>query len=418
MKYTDGLYKDLLEEEYYNILNEATLEGYQIKESKFPYLKLEKEEHSITINLNKEEPTQHKTKLPDYNDSLVKIIEGFKCNYNENNSANIDKSIFDKHYKNTIILILDGMGKNILDEFERRYPNNFLSKNLYKYITSIYPSTTACATTSIKSGLVPYETSWTGWSNYFKEVNKEIVLFTGADYYTDELAGITAYDVIPYKPYYAEIDALGDFVEPNFSNKEYKFSDTLYRALDKLDRGYQTLYLYDTEPDGLLHRLGTKNDQIYSTLNNYSKQIESFYKKLPNDTLLIISADHGHIDNINIKFYLDKYLYSLLERRPANDSRCLTFKVKKTQETTFENYFKSVYSNIYELYSKQDFIDKGFVGHSSIKGARLDDFLADFVAVAKTDYTLMLKEKALNHVSNHAGITVDEMVIPLIVLKK
>lgn len=310
------------------------------------------------------------------------------------------------------------MGKNILDEFEKRYPNNFLSKNLYKYAYAIYPSTTACATTSIKSGLVPYETSWTGWSNYFREVGKEIVLFTGADYYTDELSCVKAIDVIPYKPYFFDLDVLGDYVEPNFSNKEYKFSDTLYRALDKINKGYQTLYLYDTEPDGMLHRLGTKNEQIYSLLNNYSNQIESFYNKLPKDTLLIISADHGHIDNVNIRFYLDKYLYSLLERRPTNDSRCLTFKVKKGLNDTFEKYFKSLYSNIYNLYTKDEFISLGFVGKSSNKGARLDDFLADFVAVAKTNYTLCLKEKALNHISNHAGITNEEMIIPLIVLKK
>lgn len=418
MKNINELYNNLSEEQYYEKLNNYIKEGFIICESEFPYVKLVKNEVSIELNLNIEKPTKHETLMPDYNNSLINIIDGFKTNYNDNSISTIDKNIFDRHYKNTLILILDGLGKNILNEFVTRYPNNFLSKNLYKYAHAIYPSTTACATTSIKSGLVPFETSWTGWSNYFREVGKEVVLFTGADYYTDELSGIKASDIIPYKTYYDKLDIKGDFVEPDFTNKEYKFSDTLYRALDKLNHGFQTLYIYDTEPDGMLHKLGTKNDQIYSLLNSYSKQIESFYNKLPKDTLLIISADHGHIDNINIKFYLDKYLYSLLKRRPTNDSRCLTFKVKDEFKREFEKYFKSLYSNIYNLYTKDEFINLGFVGASANKGARLDDFLADFVAVAKTNYTLCLKEKALNHVSNHAGITEEEMLIPLIVLKK
>lgn len=414
----EEIYNNLSDDQYYEILNECLKEGYEIIESKFPYVKLSNDSRVVELNMLYDGPSDNQTTKPDYPNSLISIINGFKSNYNGKKSETLDKNIFDKQYKNTIILILDGMGKNILDEFEKRYPNNFLSKNLYKYAYAIYPSTTACATTSIKSGLVPYETSWTGWSNYFREVGKEIVLFTGADYYTDELSSVKAIDVIPYKPYFFDLDVLGDYVEPNFSNKEYKFSDTLYRALDKINKGYQTLYLYDTEPDGMLHRLGTKNEQIYSLLNNYSNQIESFYNKLPKDTLLIISADHGHIDNVNIRFYLDKYLYSLLERRPTNDSRCLTFKVKKGLNDTFEKYFKSLYSNIYNLYTKDEFISLGFVGKSSNKGARLDDFLADFVAIAKTNYTLCLKEKALNHISNHAGITNEEMIIPLIVLKK
>ena len=58
------------------------------------------------------------------------------------------------------------------------------------------------------------------------------------------------------------------------------------------------------------------------------------------------------------------------------------------------------------------------MGQSETMPPRLSDFLADFVAIAKTDYTFALKEKALEMKSNHAGITGEEMIIPLIVLKK
>lgn len=410
------IYDDI--ESYYSNLNKYIENNYKVIESKFPYIKLAKDNNIIELDLNIDRPNICNVEYPDYNNSLLNVINLFKENYTEFSTYTKDSNIFDKKYKNTIILILDGMGKNILDEFSNRYCDNFLSKNIYKYIISIYPSTTACATTSIKSGLLPYETSWTGWSNYFTEVNRELILFMGIDYYTEEKGFITAYDIIPYKPYFNNLNVLGGIVEPEFGNKEYRFENTLDKTLSKLDKGYQTLYVYDTEPDGLLHQFGTKSDKVYSKLNQYSKSIEKFYKKLPKDTLLIISADHGHIDSCNIKFYLDKYLYSLLERNPSNDARCITFKVKVERKEEFKNYFNSIYSNIYTLYSKDEFIEKGFIGKSNIKGKKLDDFLADFIAVAKTDYTLVLKESSLKLKSNHAGMTDKEMIIPLIVLKK
>lgn len=406
------------QEEYFKTLSNLIKAGYQVLESKFPYLKLGKENDIVELDLDIKRPLKKEIIQPDYNNSLINIIDSIKANYGKKPKYKIDNNIFDKQYKNTVILILDGMGKNILDEFSSKYPNNFLSKHLYTYLNAIYPSTTACATTSIKSGLLPIETGWSGWANYFKEVDKDLVLFNGTDYYTGENYNINAYTVLPYKPYFDSLNIKGAYVEPDFSKKCHKLEDVLSKCLSNFAKGIQTMYVYDTEPDGMLHKFGTLNDEIYKTLNKYSKQIEKFYKRLPKNTLLLISADHGHIDSTNIKFYLDEYLYSMLLRKPTNDSRCLTFKVKDNKKAEFRSYFNSIYSNVYELYSKEEFINEGFMGQSENVPLRLSDFLADFIAVAKTDYTFALKEKALEMKSNHAGITVEEMIIPLIVLKK
>lgn len=406
------------QEEYFKTLSNLMNDGYQVLESKFPYLKLSKENDIVELDLEIPRPLKKEIVKPNYDNSLINIIDSIKSNYGKTSKYKIDNNIFDKQYKNTVILILDGMGKNILDEFAKRYPNNFLSKHLYTYLTAIYPSTTACATTSIKSGLLPIETGWSGWANYFKEVDKDLVLFNGTDYYTGQNYNINAYTVLPYKPYFETLNIKGTYVEPDFSLNNHKLEDVLSKCLSNFTKGIQTMYVYDTEPDGMLHKLGTLNDEIYKTLNKYSKQIEKFYKRLPSNTLLLISADHGHIDSTNIKFYLDEYLYSMLIRKPTNDSRCLTFKVKENKKDEFKSYFESIYSNVYDLYSKDEFLDAGFMGQSETMPSRLSDFLADFVAIAKTDYTFALKEKALEMKSNHAGITGEEMIIPLIVLKK
>ena len=60
--------------------------------------------------------------------------------------------------------------------------NGLFNKNLFTKLNCVFPSTTAASTTSIISGLTPLESGWTGWENYIKEFNRNIVLFSGENY--------------------------------------------------------------------------------------------------------------------------------------------------------------------------------------------------------------------------------------------
>ena len=118
--------------------------------------------------------------IPNYkNESVINIISGIRKNYGYRPLNEYDKSLFNKKYKNIIYLLLDGLGTNILNDSLKE--DSFLRTNYYKTINAIYPSTTAAATTSAKSGLYPLESGWTGWHNYIKEANKNLILFTGMD---------------------------------------------------------------------------------------------------------------------------------------------------------------------------------------------------------------------------------------------
>ena len=108
----------------------------------------------------------------------------------------------------------------------------------------------------------------------------------------------------------------------------------------------------------------------------------------------------------------------MLERNPSNDSRCLTFKVKDSYRKEFVSYFNSVYGKIYKLYDTKEAIERGFFGSTDKVSNRIDDFLADYVALSYTNYQLCSNPKSMGMKSSHAGITKEEMEVPLIVLKK
>ncbi len=418
--------------EMYDNLYDLLNDGYEISDSFNLSVELKKNENYILLSFIDSEINENikenikrvykeeKIVLPDFSDCQLGIISGFRKNFGYDFKYPIIDGVFDKKYKKMIILILDGLGSNIL--INNLDDNSFLKRHYLKTIHSIYPSTTAASTTAMKSGLSPYTTGWTGWENYFREINKNIVLFTGRDSITDELSGITAYTQMPYKPFYHDMDRVkGYTVEPDFSKEDRKIDDVLDKSLElnKLDE-LQVQYVYDTEPDHLMHELGPYDEVIKKLLKEYDLKIEEYAKKLTPDTLLVITADHGHRAVKPIDIYNAKVINELLDRKPTNDARCVTFKVKKDKKERFEFIFNSLFKGYFELYKTEDAIEKGFFGlKDDIRSERIDDFLADYIAFGINDrYINYKKEPDFIFKSHHAGITKEEMEVPVIVYRK
>ncbi len=418
--------------EMYDYLYDLLNNGYEISDSFNLSIELKKDNDYLLLsfldvkideNIKDNIKALYEPKkviYPNFNNCQIGIISGFRNNFGYDYKYPIIDGVFDKYYKKMIILILDGLGTNIL--MNNLAENSFLRRHYLKTITSIFPSTTAASTTSMKSGLSPYRTGWTGWENYFREIDKNIVLFNGKDSITEELTGISAYTQNPYLPFYHDMDRVkGYIVEPDFSKEERLIDDVLNRSLElnKLDE-LQVQYVYDTEPDHLMHEIGPYDEKIKLILREYDKKIEEYASNLSEDTLLVITADHGHTGVLPIDIYNAKIINDLLKRKPTNDARCVTFKVKDDKKAEFENIFNHLFKGYYELYKTEDAIKLGFFGlRDDLRSERIDDFLADYVAIAINNrYINYKKEADFIFKSHHAGITKDEMEVPIIVVRK
>lgn len=356
---------------------------------------------------------------PDYNKTVLNAISAIRNNFGYDYKYPINNKIFDKKYNKAIVLVLDGLGINIINK--NLSNDSFIKRNLVDTAVSIYPSTTAAATTSIKSGLSPISTGWTGWENYLSEIKRNVVLFTGINYYNDEPTGISLYNYIPYKMFYSDMDINSYIVEPDFSKHSDDVNEVLNKSL-KLNKKSekQIQYVYFTEPDSIMHEFGSYSEEAKVICNDIDKKVEKYANALSEDTILIITADHGHTNVKEIGLYGCNVLLKLLKRNPSNDGRCITFNVKDDKYKEFELLFNSLFGSIYKLYKTNDAIKLGFFGlDGDYYNKRCDDFLADYVAVATNEYFFNYKGLSdFTFKSHHAGITSDEMLVPICVIRK
>lgn len=401
----------------YEVINHHGLAVEIYKNNKYEILSYQnidienKTKEEIIITLENDIP-KHNILIPNYNHSSLNIISSIRNNFGYSSKYDIIPNLFDKKYKRVVLLLLDGLGVNVLND---NIPNGILAKHYFSKVNCVFPSTTAASTTSIISGLTPLESGWTGWENYVSELNRDIVLFTGENYYTKEKTGVTGYDLMPYEPFYSDMNIKGINILPNFNNNE-ALKDILKRSLANLN-GECYQYVYYTYPDTLMHIYGEDTIEIKDILNSIENDIEDYVNKLPKDTILIVTSDHGHINTKSLNLYLNNRIMSLLERKPSNDARALVFKVSSDNKERFVKEFNNFYGSIYDLYESRNVL--AFFGNNNDRiNPRIKDFLGDYIAIGKSNYYFNYSNS--NHIfkSHHAGMTKEEMEVPIIVFRR
>lgn len=322
--------------------------------------------------------------------------------------------------KHIMLILLDGMGMNILNNINE---NTLLRKHVKTAITSVYPPTTVAATTSVLSGLTPYEHGHVGWTQYNRFEDCHTVVFLNKDFY-DESHSLKshfkdtylAYETILEKIKKTNPDLSVRKLFPDFEINGYKSFDLMVDELIDISKKEPSFtYAYWTEPDYTIHDEGVFNDKVKAMLTYLNNQVERLYDSVTKDTLIIVIADHGLVDVEGIALY-DHPILNLLDKKPSVEPRSTAFFVKKGEETRFETEFKRAFDNQFVLMTKQEMYDSGILG-SGEKHPLLDDFIGDYMALSDDKYMFNIKESS-TFKAHHAGIHPDEMWVPLIILEK
>ena len=376
---------------------------------------------------------------PDYNNSILNTITSILKYYNveskHNSLKELDK-ILEKDYKNIVFFMLDGMGDIILGNTSK---DGFFEKNKIKTVTSVYPSTTTAALTTYYSGKPPYESGWVAWSQYFKEYGRAVDMLSQKESYErislpKTIKKNVFKDIVSYKSIFEKIeeassDVTAIEITPNYSEIRAKKSlraDNIDEAIDAVNlvingENRKFIFVYVDAPDSFLHKYGCTSNEVKEYILNAEKKIEVLSNNLE-DTLIIVTADHGHKDIKNVYSTIsNEELFDMYLMPPALESRVVAYYIKEDRKAEFKNKFNNLYKDEFLLLSRDEVLNMNLLGFGE-KHKRLDEFIGDFLAVSISDSIIRLETYLADgkpvKKSTHCGLTEDEMLVPVICIDR
>lgn len=363
-----------------------------------------------------------KQKLPNYENCIANLANSVlkKFGMGEGRqSLRLLDTYLEKDYENIVVLLLDGMGACIIQENLEK--NGFFNSHLAGIYDSVFPPTTVAAIASIASGLAPAGHGWLGWDCYYPQVDKNVTVYSNLETGTDKPAA--EYNVAwTYCGYESIVDKIrkngghaavaAPFVEP--------FPDSFGKICEQIkylckSSGKKYVYGYWNEPDYIMHRKGCYGKEAKENVQALERQVYELCKELEN-ALVIVTADHGHMDSKGVAIVDYPGITECLVRMPSIEPRALNLFVKEEKRAQLEYEFHKEFGDKFLLWTKAQVLESKLFG----TGREYPDFrrmLGDYLAIAVDDLSIYSTRKEADFfLGAHAGLTEDEMTIPLIII--
>lgn len=358
--------------------------------------------------------------LPDYKNSILNLSCSILKHYgipSEHPTLPYADSLLAKNYPHVVVILLDGLGMNILEKY--LHPRDFLRRHLITNYSSVFPPTTTASTVSFLSSKSPIEHGWLGWDVYFEQEDKTVTCFHNTLQGTQKPAA--SYNIpnkyLPYENIVEKINksqkAKAKLIFPFGPEAHPDLLDWGNGIINSCKTDEKTFtYAYWENPDSILHRYGTNSNEVAKIVSELNAAVANICARCP-DTLFFITADHGHIDVRNEYFTIDHpEIAKMLKKEPSIEPRAISFYVKDEFKEEFSKVFRGKFLHHYQLFSKEEVLNMELFGPGN-KNANLTG-IGDFIAAAFDHKTLYWDKNTKDFKSHHAGLSGEEMQIPLI----
>jgi predicted AlkP superfamily pyrophosphatase or phosphodiesterase len=361
--------------------------------------------------------------------------------------------------ENVILLLCDGFGYR---EWERQGERGFVGalsrRGNVRPITTVFPSTTAAALTSISTGLTPQEHGLPEWYVYFDELESVVVtlpftrvgdkgrdtlegeydpkgLFDGRTVFQKlTAAGVSCTSLtnrMLANTSYSTVSRAGSSVAPYSAASDMTVS---LRRLVERARGPNFFYAYWSYVDTIEHIYGPNTDEaeIEASIISHAFQ-EGFLSKLDREaakkTLILVTADHGQVKVApDETLYVNRFtkLMKALEQTPSGErippwgsARDLYLRVRADMLDGVKEYLQKKFDGVASVLTTEEGIERGLFGINkpSRKFRRRIGNLMVLPHGAKTIWYRYRKDDSLSLRGHHGGLSKDEMTIPLAVAR-
>jgi predicted AlkP superfamily pyrophosphatase or phosphodiesterase len=319
----------------------------------------------------------------------------------------------------TVILLLDGLGWNLLQAHRSALP--VLGAMVGGPITTVAPSTTAAALTSIATGLAPIQHGIVGF-RMLVDGSVLNVLRWQVPY------GRRAPDPFAVQRHTAflgrpvpvvtkkEFRHTG-FTEAHLRGTEFHGWSTtavLVEQLRALARGDAKLaYSYYPGVDTVAHEYGLTHDSFLAELRFADELVGRVLDALPERAALLVTADHGQVQ-VGDR-WLSLHPLEPLVARAAGEGRFRYLHAERGAAAELLAAATAEFGRQAWVLSREQLLDEGWLGPGTVTASvrrRLGDvLLAPHAPVAFVDPALPNEAKLIGA---HGSLTADEMLVPLV----
>ncbi len=357
-------------------------------------------------------------------------------------------------YEKIILLLVDAMGFHLfqamMDQEKDLVWRRYLDRAVFSPLTSVCPSTTASALTSLWTGEAPIAHGIIGYEMWAKEFGMVINnIHQSAASARHDTGGLSRSGFEPHE--FLDVPLLGPHLLENgvfpttFIHSRIAHSGLSVMQMVDVDvqayinesdlfislsdyvnsrngkRDY--IYTYYSDIDTLMHQYNEDDERIRLQFRAFSSIFEEAFlnrlsDKVARDTLLILMADHGskktpiyeHFDLINHPDLTD-----CLVMQPTCEHRLPILFIKPGRIDFVKDYFAATWPEDFVLIDPEKAIEDGLFGKGPFR-ENVRERLGDLIVVPRTDSYLWWSSKPNHMAGRHGGLSREEMLVPFYAL--
>jgi hypothetical protein len=383
--------------------------------------------------------------LPDYaGGSILNLASSLSAHFGLDSGHAVLREPLPLEGAETVVLVIvDGLGEWQLEKHvaDGDAPNlKALLEGVHRQtITSVFPSTTMAAVTSIHTATPPAQSGWLGYTLWLEEVgatvemigqinqtshkaleDREFLRSVSGVYGRLEKIGVNGFAVQPLayrgswlNQWYWQGAVQYGYVTANTS------SSIAMRPLEM--EGRKVVVVYWADYDTVCHRHGPSSLEASDEISALDHALGRLLARLPRDgkTALVVTADHGQVDLIADKaVYLerDEWLTARLLSVPAGDRVCRTLRVLPEQLEEVEAHVRQ-YGDVLR---SADAWDAGLFGGLPAQEtfrSRVGDLMVMPQGGMQLCWTFTGKQPPRPQLGSHGALSHEEMRVPLLALR-
>jgi len=338
-----------------------------------------------------------------------------------------------------VLLVLDGLGWHQLHHRPSVAPTLTAATGADQPITSVVPSTTACALTSITTGRPPSDHGLVGYrlaveSEAGDEVGHEILntlrWTVGTGRVRDARRTVPAatfqpYPVFPGSASTVPVVSRSEFGGTGFTAAHlgdspltgFRVASTLVVGLRSLlAEGAPFIYAYYDGIDKVAHEHGL-GEQYEAELGHVDRMVGDIAGLLPPGAVLAVTADHGQIEVGKATQLVGSDLMPVVEFL-SGEGRFRWLHARPGAADALREAAGAVHGDSSWVLSREQMVDEGWFGGNLRQGvaSRLGDVaLVPHAPIAFLDPADTGESRL---VGRHGSLTPDEMHVPLLALTR